>query len=64
MRAERAPRRKLDVSGHEQAGRVLFQVKLGMPKHKQLMKMMEEPEVRQLIDGAELNVLKDSSKKE
>jgi preprotein translocase subunit SecA len=48
----------------EEAGRLLYQVKLGMPKHNQLLKMMEDPQVRGIIDDAELHVLADSSKKE
>ena len=48
----------------DDAGRLLYQVKLGMPKNKQLLKLMEEPEVRKLIDEAELGLLADSSKKE
>jgi preprotein translocase subunit SecA len=47
-----------------QAGRLLYEVKLGMPKNKQLLKMMEEPEVRQLVDQSELELLKDSTKKD
>ena len=38
----------------EKAGRLLYQVKLGTPKNKQLQKMMEEPAIRQLVDEAEL----------
>jgi preprotein translocase subunit SecA len=53
-----------DFEREERAGRLLYQAKLGMPKNKQLLKMMEEPEVRRLVDEAELEVLKDSSKKE
>ena len=53
-----------DLDREEQAGRLLYKVKLGMPKNKQLQKMMEEPEIRQLVDEAELEVLKDSTKKE
>ena len=37
---------------------------MGMPKNKQLLKMMEDPEVRKILDEAELAVLADSSKKE
>jgi len=48
----------------DEAGRLLYQTKLGMPKNKQLLKLMEEPEVRKLIDSAELGLLADSSKKE
>jgi len=46
------------------AGQLLYQVKLGTPKNKQLMKMLEDPATRQILDRAELDVLKDSSKKE
>ncbi len=47
-----------------EAGRLLYQVKLGMPKNKQLLKMLEEPENRRLLDEAELKVLADNTKKE
>ena len=53
-----------DLDREEKAGRLMYQVKLGMPKNKQLQKMMEEPAIRNLLDEAELEVLKDSSKKE
>ncbi|MDW8344706.1 MAG: preprotein translocase subunit SecA [Verrucomicrobiae bacterium] len=53
-----------ELDREEKAGRLLYQVKLGMPKHKQLLKMMEDPAVRKLIDEAELNVLRDQSKRE
>ncbi len=53
-----------DLDREDQAGRLLYEVKLGTPKNKQLLKMMEEPEFRKLIDEAELEVLKDSSKKD
>jgi len=47
-----------------EAGRLLYQVKMGMPKNKQLLKMLEDPEVRKLLDEAELKVLADNTKKE
>jgi preprotein translocase subunit SecA len=53
-----------DLDRKAQAGRLLYEVKLGTPKNKQLQKMMEEPEIRQLVDQAELEVLKDSTKKD
>jgi preprotein translocase subunit SecA len=52
------------LDSEDEGGRLLYQVKLGMPKNKQLLKMMEEPEVRKLIDESELGLLADSSKKE
>ena len=59
---EKSTSKELDQE--EQAGRLLNKVRMGMPKNKQLLKMMEDPEVRKLIDKAELAVLADSSKKE
>jgi preprotein translocase subunit SecA len=53
-----------DLDHEDEAGKLLYQVKLGMPKNKQLLKMMEEPAIRKLIDEAELAVLADSSKKD
>ncbi len=53
-----------ELDREEQAGRLLHQVKMGMPKNNQLLKMMEEPSIRQLLDEAELAVLADSSKKD
>jgi preprotein translocase subunit SecA len=55
---------KDDPDPEKEAGRLLYQVKLGMAKNKQLLKMMEEPEFRRLVDEAELAVLADSSKKD
>ncbi|MCG3148504.1 MAG: Protein translocase subunit SecA [Verrucomicrobiae bacterium] len=52
------------VEVEAQAGRLLHLVKLGMPKNRQLAKMMEEPDLRKLLDEAELESLADSSKKE
>jgi preprotein translocase subunit SecA len=46
------------------AGRLLYQVKLGQPKHKQLLKMMETPSVRDLIDKTELDLLSDQKREE
>ncbi|MBM3859180.1 MAG: preprotein translocase subunit SecA [Verrucomicrobia bacterium] len=46
------------------AGRLLYQVKMGMPKNKQLLKMLEDPEIRRLLDESELKVLADNTKKE
>ncbi len=53
-----------DSDQEEKAGRMLYQVKLGTPKNKQLQKMMEEPETRKILDQAELSVLADSTKKD
>ena len=41
----------------EDGGLLMFKVKLGQPRNKQLLRMMEDPEKRKAIDKAELSVL-------
>ncbi|WP_193211612.1 preprotein translocase subunit SecA [Luteolibacter marinus] len=48
----------------EEAGRALFKVKLGQPRNRQLMRMMEEPEIRRLLEKTELSFYQDAQKKE
>ncbi|MBV9463630.1 MAG: preprotein translocase subunit SecA, partial [Verrucomicrobiae bacterium] len=45
-------------------GRMLFQVRQGMPKNKQYLKLMEDPSVMRLIERAELQILSDPKKEE
>ena len=42
----------------------MFKVKLGQPRNKQLLRMMEDPEKRRAIDKAELSFYQDSRKEE
>src|SRR5262249_17810598 len=56
--------KKKEVEIEAEAGRLLHLCKMGMPKNKQLLKLMEDPAVRKLLDEAELDSLADSSKKE
>ncbi len=48
----------------EEGGRLLFKLKLGQPRNKQLLRMMEEPEKRRALDQAELSFFKDTRKEE
>ena len=48
----------------EEAGRLLFKVKLGQPRNKGLLRLMEEPENRKAIDKSELSFYQDSRKEE
>jgi preprotein translocase subunit SecA len=48
----------------EEGGRLLFKVKLGQPRNKQLLRMMEDPEKRKAIDKAELSFYQDTRKEE
>jgi preprotein translocase subunit SecA len=48
----------------EDAGLVLFKVKLGQPRNKPLLRMMEDPEKRKAMDKAELQFYQDARKEE
>ena len=54
----------LEAGDEEHAGRCLFKIKLGQPRNKQLMKHMQDPESRRLIDKTELSFYQDAQKKE
>src|SRR3979411_2452652 len=48
----------------EQGGLFMFKVKLGQPRNKQLLRMMEDPDKRRAIDKAELSFYSDTRKEE
>ncbi|MCP5532964.1 MAG: preprotein translocase subunit SecA [Akkermansiaceae bacterium] len=54
----------LDAGDKDAAGRCLFKLKLGQPRNRQLMRFMEEPEMRRLLEKAELSFHQDAQKKE
>jgi preprotein translocase subunit SecA len=47
---------------NEEAGRLIFKVKLGHPRNKALLRTMEDPERRRAIDKAELSFYSDAQK--
>ncbi len=53
-----------DTGDKEAAGRALFKLKLGQPRNRQLMRYMEEPEMRRLMEKAELALHQDAQKRE
>ena len=53
-----------DKNDVEEGGRLMFKVKLGQPRNKQLLRMMEDPEKRKAIDKAELSFYQDTRKEE
>ncbi|HMJ07297.1 MAG TPA: preprotein translocase subunit SecA, partial [Chthoniobacterales bacterium] len=57
-----------DPKQHDQlmaeAGLAMFKVKLGQPRNKPLLRMMEDPEKRRAMDKAELQFYQDSRKEE
>src|SRR5678816_3170936 len=48
----------------ETGGRLMFKVKLGQPRNKQLLRLMEDPDKRRAIDKAELSFYQDTRKEE
>jgi preprotein translocase subunit SecA len=55
---------KFEQGDVETAGRLMFKVKLGQPRNKQLLRMMEDPDKRRAIDKAELSFYTDTRKEE
>ena len=53
-----------DKNDVDEGGRLMFKVKLGQPRNKQLLRMMEDPEKRKAIDKAELSFYQDTRKEE
>lgn len=56
-------REQYDAGKKAEAGLSLFKLKLGQPRNKGLSRMMEDPEVRKLVDKAELEFYKDTDGK-
>jgi preprotein translocase subunit SecA len=54
----------LEAGDPVNAGRALYKLKLGQPRNRQLMRFMEEPEMRKLIEKSELSFHQDAQKKE
>jgi preprotein translocase subunit SecA len=52
-----------DDGKKDEAGRVMFKLKFGQPRNKALARMMEDPELRKLVDKAELEFYKDTDGK-
>jgi preprotein translocase subunit SecA len=48
----------------EEGGLAMFRVKLGQPRNKQLLRMMEDPDKRKAIDKAELQFYQDARKED
>src|ERR1041385_1846886 len=55
---------KFEQDDVETGGRLMFKVKLGQPRNKQLLRMMEDPDKRRAVDKAELSFYQDTRKEE
>ena len=54
----------LELNDEVGAGRALFKIKMGNPRNRQLMRFMEEPETRRLIEKTELTMYQDAQKRD
>jgi preprotein translocase subunit SecA len=57
-------RKQIEEGNYAEAGRLLFKIKNSTPTNKQLLKMIEEPEIRRAMDDAELVLYQDPRKTE
>jgi len=57
-------RRQIEEGNLPEAGRLLFKIKNSTPTNKQLLKMIEEPDLRRAMDDAELVLYQDPRKTE
>src|SRR5260370_39593134 len=55
---------KLEAGNLEEGGVLMFKVKVGQPRNKQLLRMMEDPDKRRAVDKAELSFYQDTRKEE
>src|SRR6266699_2459775 len=55
---------KFEQGDVEMGGRLMFKVKVGQPRNKQLLRMMEDPDKRRAVDKAELSFYQDTRKEE
>jgi preprotein translocase subunit SecA len=57
-------RKALESGDKDTAGRALLKLKLGQPRNRQFMRLMEEPEARRLLEKTELSFHQDTQKRE
>ncbi len=57
-------RELIEAGKAEDAGRILFKVKLGQPRNKGFLRLQEDPEARRIVDKAELSFFQDTRKDE
>jgi preprotein translocase subunit SecA len=56
-------KKSMEEGDEEYAGQCMFKIKLGQPRNRQLLRMMEEPDLRRLIEKAELSLYQDAQKR-
>ncbi|GHC47870.1 protein translocase subunit SecA [Roseibacillus persicicus] len=56
--------KQLDDNEPDEAGRTLFKLKLAQPRNRQFMRFMEDPDIRRIVEKAELAMYQDTQKKD
>jgi preprotein translocase subunit SecA len=54
----------IEKGDRETAGRTLLKVKIGQPRNKALLRLMEDPDIRRLVDKSELYYYQDNKTKD
>ena len=57
-------KKALEAGDEVTAGRAMFKIKLGNPRNRQLMRFMEDPDTRRLIEKTELSMYQDAQKRD
>ena len=57
-------KKALEAEDEVAAGRALFKIKLGNPRNRQLMRFMEDPDTRRLVEKTELSMYQDTQKRD
>ncbi|MFT4176057.1 MAG: preprotein translocase subunit SecA [Luteolibacter sp.] len=57
-------KRLIEEGDTANAGRALYKIKLGQPRNRQLMRFMQDPDLRRLIEKTELSFHQDAQKRE
>lgn len=57
-------KKALEEEDEIEAGRCLFKIKQGQPRNRQLMRLMEDPDLRRLLQKSELSMYQDAQKKD
>jgi len=57
-------KKALEAKDEITAGRALFKIKLANPRNRQLMRFMEDPDTRRLIEKTELSMYQDAQKRD
>ena len=56
-------KKAMEEGDEEYAGQCMFKIKLGQPRNRQFLRMMENPDLRRLIEKTELSLYQDAQKR-